>query len=267
MTPTPQFSTREKETAWVVRFRPNPSARLRLFCIPYAGVGASVYFPWTARIHPSVELVAIQFPGREGRIREEPIDRLSRLAPEAARCLLPYLDRPYALFGHSMGALVGYEVARCLADQKVTGPVHLFVSGRRAPGRRDVLPPIHNLPDRDFVEEVSRRWNGIPQELLREKDLLDLLLPTLRADVAVIETYDHVEGEPLACPISVFGGTEDGTTGPEDLQSWRRHTRGAFKLSMMPGNHFFIRSQQNAILDSVVADLLPALAGGGGGTC
>lgn len=252
---------------WVVRFRPNPSARLRLFCFPYAGVGASIYFPWTSRVHPAVEVAAVQLPGREGRIGEKPIDRLSRLAPEAARYLLPMLDRPYAFFGHSMGALVGYEVARSLQSENVSGPVHLFVSGRRAPERRDGLPPVHALPDREFVDEVSRRWNGIPPALLGEKELLDLLLPTLRADVAVIETYEHVERDRLACPISVFGGAEDRTTSREDLLAWQGHTDRAFKLSMLPGNHFFIRSQQDAIVASVVADLLPALAGAGGRAC
>ncbi len=249
---------------WVMRFRPNPSARLRLFCFPYAGVGASIYVPWTSRVHPAVEVAAVQPPGREGRIAEKPIDRLSRLAPEVARSLLPFLDRPYAFFGHSMGALVGYEVARCLRGENVPGPVHLFVSGRRAPERRDLLPPVHGLPDREFVEEVSRRWNGIPPAVMGEKELLDLLLPTLRADVAVIETYEHVERERLACPISVFGGTEDRTTSREDLLAWEGHTDGIFKLSMLAGNHFFIKNQQDAIVASVVADLLPALGEAGG---
>ncbi|MBP2687190.1 MAG: gramicidin dehydrogenase [Deltaproteobacteria bacterium] len=247
---------------WLVRFRPNPSAALRLFCFPYAGVGASIFSPWVHRLHSKIEMVGVQLPGREGRIREEPFDRLSRIVPEAARFIRNDLDRPYAIFGHSLGALIGFEVARCLRREGAPDPVHLFLSARRAPPRPDPLPEIHGLPDAEFLEEIQRRWDGIPSAVLREAELLQLLLPALRADVAVLETYTHLQGEPLDCPISVFGGENDRNIGREDLLGWRGHTRGDFRLRLLPGGHFFIRTQQQALLEAMSDDILQALGRG-----
>lgn len=249
---------------WFVRFRPEPSAALRLFCFPYAGVGASAYFPWAREIPRGIELVGIQLPGRESRIQEEPFGKLSCITDELVEHLHPHLDRPYALFGHSMGALIGFEVARRLRQEGAPAPERLFVSARRAPTIQEALPKIHKLPDDEFIREIRKRWGGIPDAVLREADLLQLLLPALRADVTVLETHIHTEGEPLDCPISAFGGTEDANLSHEDLHAWREHTRRDFRLRMFHGDHFFLRSQQRMILQALEQDLLPALDGGKG---
>lgn len=221
-----------------------------------------MFFPWAQGMHPGIEVVGVQLPGREGRIREKPFESLQRLVLEAAKSIRPYLDRPYSFFGHSMGALIGFELARYLRQEGAPTPAHLFVSARRAPRRPDSLSKIYGLPDAEFIAEIGRRWGGIPSAVLREAELLQLLLPTLRADVAVLETYIHAEGASVDCPISVFGGTGDANITRDDLLAWRDHTRGAFRLRMFPGDHFFLRGRQRDIQNAVVEDLLPVLGDG-----
>jgi medium-chain acyl-[acyl-carrier-protein] hydrolase len=256
------IDARSDHRQWLVRFRPNTTASLRLFCFPYAGMGASMFFPWAQGMHPGIEVVGVQLPGREGRIREKPFESLQRIVQEAAKSIRPYLDRPYSFFGHSMGALIGFELARYLRQEGAPTPAHLFVSARRAPRRPDSLSKIYGLPDAEFIAEIGRRWGGIPSAVLREAELLQLLLPTLRADVAVLETYIHAVGASVDCPISVFGGTGDANITRDDLLAWRDHTRGAFRLRMFPGDHFFLRGRQRDIQNAVVEDLLPLLGDG-----
>jgi medium-chain acyl-[acyl-carrier-protein] hydrolase len=210
----------------------------------------------------TIELLGVQLPGREQRIRERPFDRLSAIVPVAADAIRRHLEEPYALFGYSMGALIAFEVTRYLRAEGCPGPVHLFAAARRAPHRPDRLPKIHDLPEPELIEELRRRWgDGIPSAVLREPELLQLLLPGLRADLAVIETYRHIEGERLECPISVFGGEDDKTLSRDDVQAWEELTNGPFRLRMFPGNHFFIRSRYLEVLQAVLEDLLPIVGG------
>ena len=239
----------------MVRFKPNPTARLRLFCFPYAGGGTAVYRPWVDSLPSTVELCAIKLPGREDRLREAPFQRLSELIPVAVQAVSPYLDIPYAFFGHSMGSLICFELARELRRVNQSGPAHIFVSALRAPQRWIPTPFTHKLPDAAFVEEVGRRWGGIPEAALREPELLELLLPTLRADLTVVETYTYTSGTPLNCSISCFGGEDDQTVGEEDLAAWREQTRGGFTLTMFAGTHFFIRSAHKAVLRTIAQRL------------
>ena len=191
---------------WVVRFKPSPTARLRLFCFPYAGGGAAAYRPWVAGLPSSIELCAVKLPGREDRLREAPFERLSDLLPVLTQVVSSYTDMPYAFFGHSMGALIGFELARELRRQNQLEPAHLFVSAFRAPQRLTSRPDTHDLPDTEFIEEVGRRWGGIPDAVRNEPDLLALLLPTLRADLALVETYAYTSDHPLHYPIYYNAG-------------------------------------------------------------
>ena len=250
---------REQCQRWLLQFRPNPSAALQLFCFPYAGVGGSAFFPWVGALPASIELQAVQLPGREGRMRERPLEQISAIVPFVADAIRARVDRAYAFFGHSMGALLAFEVARQLRSGGFPGPVHLFASARRAPHRPDRLPEIRHLPDGEFLEALRRRWDGIPAAVLREPELLQLLMASLRADVAVIETYTYIDGESLACPISVYGGEGDNSIEREDLLSWKEMTSGLFRLRMFPGNHFFIRTQYQDVIHAVIEDLLPVL--------
>lgn len=235
--------------------QPNPNARLRLFCLPYAGNGTLVYHAWPKFLPADVELCPIRLPGREGRLKEKPYVRLLPLVKVIAEAMLPLLDKPFALFGHSMGALLTFELAHLLQRQYARPAAHLFVSGRNAPDFPDLLPVLHQLPDAQFIARVQEYFGGLPEMIINNPDMLRLFLPTLRADFSVIETYVYRGEPPLDIPISVFGGRLDNQTTPEGLAAWRQHTRRAFTLQLFPGDHFFLQSQQEPLL-AVIAKLI-----------
>lgn len=265
MTESPGLLAPAPASPWFMRFRPNPMAVLRLLCFHHAGGGASAYRPWVGEVPADVELCAVQLPGRETRLRERPFTRIAALVPLIADEIQPLLDRPFALFGHSLGALVAFEVARELGRRGGPAPAHLFVAGRRAPMRPDRWSRMSHLPQATFVEEVRRRWDGIPAAVLDEPELLELLLPTLRADIAAVESYVYAPGAALDCPISCLGGMEDSAAGAVDLAAWRDETRGAYSLRMFPGAHFFVQSARAQVLAAVHEDLRPLLDRAGGG--
>jgi medium-chain acyl-[acyl-carrier-protein] hydrolase len=204
---------------------------------------------------PGVEMCALQLPGRENRPKDRPFTRLSEAVQEAAEVLQPYLDVPYALFGHSMGALLCFELARGLRRRQCPGPVHFFASGHRAPQLPDPRPHLHTMPNEQFIAEILRRFKGIPAAVLREPELMELLLPMLRADIEMVETYEYAPEAALQCPITVFGGREDGEAGFEELDAWRQHTSHRLQTEILPGDHFFIQSAQKRIVETVFRQL------------
>lgn len=245
-----------KRNSWVVVHKPNSRAKLRLFCFPYAGGGAYIYRSWSDTLPPFVEVCSIQLPGRGGRMSEEPLSDLAQVVEEAARGLQPYFDRPFAFFGHSMGALISYELARQLQSENKTGPKHLFVSAHRAPHLPRTEPSFYNLPDDELIDEL-RRLKGTPSEVLENPELMHLMLPLMRADFSVCQNYDfQAAAQPLACPITVFGGLEDTVTS-EQLQDWRQHTTATFKLRLFPGDHFFLHTSHESLLRALAQELLP----------
>jgi medium-chain acyl-[acyl-carrier-protein] hydrolase len=251
----PAFRKETVTSPWFVRPQPRPFARLRLFCFPYAGIGASAYRPWAAELPPEIELCALQPPGRETRLREAALDDLDELVAAVGSEMLPLLDRPFAFFGHSMGACVAYELARRLARQGAPPPVRLFVSGRRAPGVPHTEPPMSTLPDDAFIDEIQRRYNGIPEEVLQYPELVALLLPGLRADITALERHVHQPGEPLDCDLLALGGVGDPRVSPSELEAWRSETAGAFSLRLFPGGHFYLQSARQPLLDTLVGAL------------
>ena len=231
---------------------------MRLFCLPYAGGGSSLFRSWSKGLPQNLELCAVQLPGRENRIREQPFRHISGLIQILTEIIESYLNLPYAIFGHSVGAIVAFELARRIRKLYGLSPTHLFVSARSAPHIPPREAPIHRLPDAAFIEEL-RLYEGIPELLLREKELMQLLLPAIRADFAINETYVYSAEEPLECPISVFGGLQDLKVSSNYLTPWREHTRMAFSQHMFPGNHFFLQSSQELLLQAISDDLTPAL--------
>ncbi|HJR00341.1 MAG TPA: alpha/beta fold hydrolase [Methylomirabilota bacterium] len=244
--------------------KPRSRARRRLLCVPYAGVGPSAYRQWGEALPADIEVGVVHLPGREGRLREAPFTRIEPLIDAATEALRPYLDLPFAMFGHSMGALVAFELARRFRDDRGITPTHLFVSGRRAPQLPARHPAITHLPDDEFVKEIRRRYNGIPDEVLRHPDLLALLLPGLRADLSVIEAYAHRPGSPLGCPIAAFGGLADPEATEAELVGWRQQTTGALSVRMFPGGHFFVQSAHEELMRILTDELMVVTDQGSG---
>jgi medium-chain acyl-[acyl-carrier-protein] hydrolase len=239
---------------WIIKTQPNPSARLRLFCFPYAGGTALIYRQWPELLPEAVEVCAVQLPGRGNLLGEPPYTRLKPLAHDLRRVLAPHLDRPFAFFGHSMGATLCFEVARELRREGGPQPARLFVSGRRAPHVPNPERPLHDLPDAELFEEL-RRLNGTPAEVLEHPELMALILPLLRADFSVSESYVYEDEPPLDCPISVYGGLADAHAPREDLEAWRRQTTQDFALRMLEGDHFFINTARPVLLGALAREL------------
>jgi medium-chain acyl-[acyl-carrier-protein] hydrolase len=239
---------------WVTFPKANPGARLRLFCFPYAGGGASIFRTWSDRLPSEIEVCPVQLPGRQSRMREPPFTQLSLLVERLSTALRPYLNVPFAFFGHSMGALISFELARQLRRQYQLCPLHLLVSSFRAPHIPDRFPPIHTLPEPAFIQAL-RRLNGIPLEILQNTEMMQLILPTLRADSALCEAYTYSPEYPLDCAISAFGGFQDYRVSYDELADWRGQTRSFFWLRMFPGGHFFLNSSRTLLLEAISQDL------------
>jgi medium-chain acyl-[acyl-carrier-protein] hydrolase len=243
-----------RASRWIVRFEERPRAQLRLFCLPYAGAGASVYHGWAAELPASIEVCAVQLPGREGRYGEPLFTDVAALVPALCEGIAPWLDRPFALFGHSLGAAVAYETAVALAADRALAPAMLFASGHRAPGLPRTRRAIHDMPEREFLDEL-RRLNGVPAEVFSNPELLDLVLPQLRADFQMADTYTPLRQAQLACPIVALGSTGDDRVSRATLEPWRERTTGRFELMMLPGDHFYLKTHRSTLLEILSAQL------------
>lgn len=248
------MTTAPTSKSWIVYPQPNSQAKLRLFCFHYAGGRAWIFRNWSDDLPSSVEICSIELPGRGFRLIEPPFTSLDPLVEAIASALLPHLEKPFAFFGHSMGGLISFELTRTLRKNHGLKPLHLFISGHRAPQLPDPDPPIHNLPESEFVDEL-RDLEGTPEEVLENAELMQLLLPSLRADFAVIETYAYVAEPPLECPITAFGGLQDQEVSYDELKAWQEQTNASFSLHMLPGNHFFLHSAQLLLLKLLSQDL------------
>jgi medium-chain acyl-[acyl-carrier-protein] hydrolase len=241
---------------WVVndgRAEDSGAAR-QLFCFPHAGGGPSFYRPWCAPLQPEIAVRRVLLPGREWRLEEPPFRHIADLVEPLCAALEPYLDQPYAFFGHSMGAVVAYEVARRFSGAEMAGPTCLIVSGRRAPGLVGNRRRLSELPDGEFLAEVAR-LNGIPPEVLSEPELLTMLLPALRADYELAETYQPLPGYRLDCPVIAYLSTSDPETDYEGALYWREVTTGEFTMRVFHGDHFYLKGGCWDVLNAVREDL------------
>jgi len=243
-----------RQNCWIKCYQPRPAARLRLFCFPYAGGGASTFHTWSRHLPEQVEVAAVQLPGREDRFREQPFHCLAPLVRTLAPVVAERCDIPFACFGHSMGGLIAFELTRHLRQTGAPIPDCLFLSGRRAPDQPDPLPPIPDLPDDQFVRELRQRYGGFPDAIASDPQLRSLFLPMIRADLELVNSYVYRPEPPLDCPIAVYGGLSD-PIARNCLEAWQAQTTAAFRLQMLPGGHFFINSDTAALLRSVSEQL------------
>lgn len=236
---------------WLVCPQPNSSATARLFLFPYAGGAPSSFNKWVAEFPNDIEVSIVHYPGRGSRFNESPIKELSVLVEEIANAIQPELDKPFFFFGHSLGAVLAFEVARRINPQ----PQILFVSACGAPHAPNPNAPIHNLPDSEFIKSLHE-LNGLPAEVSNNAELMELLLPTLRADFKAIENYKYVSHEHrLDCPIIAFGGENDFHVDRARLDAWKHHTNNNFKSKIFPGDHFFINTARRSVIDSMLTEM------------
>lgn len=238
-----------ESSRWLIR-TPGPARRLRLYCFPYAGGSAAAYADWQAGLPADIEVCAVQPPGRGARFIETPVDSLAQMLEALTPAFLASADRPFAFFGHSLGALVAFEFTRHLARLRLPQPVHLFVSGCQAPQWRDPARGLHLLGDEALIE-VLRDYNGTPPEVLADRELLALLLPMIRADFSLAETYRYQPGARLAVPVTALAGRGEAYRLPEQVLGWQDETSAAFSSHWFDGDHFFLNPRRDAVLATI----------------
>jgi surfactin synthase thioesterase subunit len=240
-----------------MRLRARPDAKIRLICFPSAGAGASVYGRWSEHLPHEIEAWAVQLPGRETRRLETSLTDLQAIADDCARLAQPLLDRPYALFGHSMGALAAFEVARRLTAGGCE-PLALFVSGRAAPHISRGYEGIEQLPDDEFITRMDTMFGGVPDLLKTDAEFRELYLPPLRADVAAVARYTPSDRSPCSFPIHVLGGSEDRSVTRAALEAWESYAASEFRVHVFPGDHFYVYSTREPVIALVSSALARA---------
>lgn len=239
-------------TNWLKCYQPNQNAKYRLICFHHAGGSASVFSQWGRWLRSDIEVVAVQLPGREQRMKEDKMYHIEQIVPQVFTELDMYEDKPFAFFGHSMGGMIAFEVTHMLYHQRRTLPIHLFVSGACVPQKFPERSPIHQLPDDEFAQQIVDRYDGLPKYVQENRELLALALPILRADMTVCETYTCQHNWPLPIPISAFGGYQDTLVRYDDLLLWEQHTTEMFDVTMFAGEHLFLKTAYDDLLLTIL---------------
>ena len=238
---------------WLTVFTPAPHCKVRLVCLPHAGGSASFYFPVSRALAPGVEVLAVQYPARQARRLEPGIDNIPDFADQIFAALRDLKDQPMALFGHSMGAVLAYEVALRMQRAGLPPPVRLFASGRRAPSRyRD--EQVHRGTDAQIVAEL-KKLGGPNPAILADPEMLAMVLPAVRSDYTAIERYRHEPGRTLHCPVSALVGDSDPRVSIDEARAWAEHTTGPFDLQTFPGGHFYLTDHGPRVIDLIAGKL------------
>lgn len=242
--------------SWFNCLKPRRSPSLRLFCFPYAGGGGLVYKEWYKKLPSNIEMHIAQLPGREQRFSEELPGSVEEIIRYLKRDIQPYINEPFVLFGHSMGALISYELARTLMEEQDKAPVRLFVSGKSAPHLKNIDTPTYNLSKEQFIKKI-KSFNGTPKEIIEDEEIMNVFEPKLRRDFEVCDTYKFTNTSHLTCPITVFGGTDDHVVPKTHLEAWREltHTKEPCHVHLLKGDHFFIYNHTSFIINSIIEDV------------
>ena len=242
---------------WVIRSAPQPHAKKRLFCIPFAGGGASAYRKWANALGPSIEVCPIQLPGRENRLLEPAYDDCQALTDALLSALRPFLDKPYSIYGHSMGALLAFELARQIEEvsDQIVRPERVFVAAHRAAHLPLQRLPMADLPQEALIAKLNE-FGGFSSEALNSPELMELLLPTIRADLKLCDTYHYEQKKPLRCPLEVIIGALDHQTSTETTNPWALQTAEPTKIHTINEGHFFLHTHLEQVIHIVRAGML-----------
>lgn len=249
LTNGPPMYTKKLNNSWLVFLKqPSTDVKCRLIGFHHAGGSASFFNSWKNNLPDNIELLSIQLPGRENRIGESPYLPLSNIVNAIYESLILLPDKPFIFFGHSLGGLIAFEVAKMLVHKKQQLPKYFIVSGHRPPHIASDAKKLHLLPDHEFIHSVNDIYQGINDEILNNQEFLDLLIPRLRADISLTETYHYCESSPLPIPIHALCGQSDPTISPVKMLEWSQHTMGEFSIHVFSGDHFFINTSKPHIL-------------------
>jgi len=247
----------------LIAFGATERPRRRLYCLPFAGGGPSTFRLWPKSLPVDVEVIALQHPGRNPGSRQSPPGSIAETVAVVRAGIDELHSReplPFAIFGHSMGALIAFELAVALEQDGGLAPTMLFVSGRRSPDEPHRGEPIHGLDDGEFLDAMQRSYGGVPDAVRNEPDLLALFLPTLRADIRALETYAPLTDRTVRCPVRVYGGADDRRPAPADLAGWQRVAQHEVSVRIFPGDHFYLTAGREALTEDVAAEWSVALA-------
>ncbi|MBS0636169.1 MAG: thioesterase [Verrucomicrobia bacterium] len=234
---------------YTITYQPRNNPKGRIFCIPYAGATAAYYRAWIPYISSDIELVGVEIPGR-AYLKDLPATSMSDLISTILPQIELLVDRPFVLYGHSYGSCIAYELAKHLH------PKALFVSSRRAPHIPSPLPPASPLPDNEFLDVMQNLYNAIPASVLKDKELLNMLLPTFKEDIRINETYVASPLPLLETPIFALYGKDDKTVSSQDMQAWQEVTKGTFTYLPFEGGHFFIDQAKAKVIRMIEDSIL-----------
>lgn len=250
-----KITDRSAQNKWLTDYMQPTHNKLRLFAFPYSGAGTVIYHSWAQYFNQhEIDLIGIQLPGREKRFSEEAITNLPYLVEELLEIIHPLTDVPFAFFGHSMGGLVAFELSRSLRNNAALLPQHLFISGFRSPDMPNPNQELHQLNNIMLLKKVAE-YGGTPIAILENSELMALLLPIIRADFKLFETYQYYEDTPLNCPITTFSGKMDSIVKPDYMKNWARQTSARLEHVTYEGKHFFINENKSSIINKIVSQL------------
>jgi surfactin synthase thioesterase subunit len=243
------------DDVWIRRFHGGPDRLATLICFPHAGGSASYFSPLSDMLKSRLQVLAVQYPGRQDRLHERRLSTIDEFVDGAFTALEPVMKQPIALFGHSMGAMIAFEVTTRMKRRLDAAPVTLFVSGRRAPSRYREEENVYLRDDKGLIAEL-KGLSGTDMRVLDDPDVLSMVLPSMRSDYTAVETYRYQPGPKLDCPIVGLVGDEDPKADLDEVQAWQDHTSGRFQLHRFSGGHFYLADHRRTVADIIFRQLM-----------